>query len=283
MKSLSISMTSLMGPLALVVALMPGVPGDQQVPGGPSIGRRAAPPELGPIEPIERALGGTPLKPHPGTDLTVTSFGLTADGRVTYVVANPGQTAANSPYVVDVYIAGKREDTVKHNPLPGDSQQRVISNLARPETCGPTSFRIAVDTQQLVTEQNETNNTQDRTITPPCPDLVVDIDKDSVSNGLKYRAKLQITNRGNLTTGRDFVVLLKGTSGGASPTNWFALPDLTQKRIGPLPPNETISFYDDEHLGVTRFHYRLVVDLFNEIRESNEDNNVKHESMGGGS
>ncbi len=282
MKPVAMSVSVLAGSVALVVALLPGTV-IAQFPGAPPTAR-TAPPELGPIEPIDRGFGGPVLKSYQETDLMVTAFGLTADGRVTYVVANAGQTAANSPFVVDLYIGGTREDTIKHNPLPGGTQQRVTSNLARPVVCTATAFRIALDTQQLVTERDEANNTQQRTITPPCPDLVIDIDKDSVSNGTKYRAKVQVTNRGNLTTAREFMVTLMGTSGGASPTNWFALPVMSQRRVGPLAPNETVSFYEGgDHLGVTRFHYRALVDRFDDVRESNEDNNEKRESMGGGS
>lgn len=250
----------------------------------PTAPAKITPPELGPVEPIaDTRLGGGAFKPPQQADLIIGAFGLTNDGRMTYVVANSGQTAANSPFVVDLFIAGKREDTIKHNALPARSQQRVISNLARPEVCTATQFRIALDTQQLVTEQDEGNNSRQITLTPPCPDLVVDIDKDSVSNGLKYRAKVQVTNRGNLTTKREFTVMLTGVSGGVSPTGWGALPVLTQKRIGPLAPNQTVSFYEGgNHLGTTTFSYRALADRFEEILESNENNNDKRETMGGG-
>ncbi len=240
-------------------------------------------PELGPIEPISTKWGSLGAKPPAQADLAVISLGVTSDGRMTYVVANIGQTAANSPFVADLYIGGKREDTIKHNPLPARSQQRVVSNLARPEVCTATLFRAAVDTQQLVAEADEGNNARERTLVPPCPDLVVDIDKDSVSNGLKYRAKVQVTNRGNLSTKREFTVMLMGTSGGISPTGWGALPVLNQRRIGPLAPGQTASFYEGgDHLGTTTFNYRALVDRFDEIRESNESNNEKRETMGGG-
>lgn len=151
--------------------------------------QKIAPPEVGPVEPITTKLGGPgpSTKPPAKADLVTTSLGLTNDGRMTYIVANVGQSPANSPFVTDLYIAGKREDTIKHNTLPARSRQRVISNLARPDACTATQLRIALDTQQLVNEHDEGNNRRERTLTPPCPDLVVDIDKDSVSNGLKYR------------------------------------------------------------------------------------------------
>jgi len=240
--------------------------------------KKITPPELGPVQSFNAKTGG--LLPSQQTDLAVTSFGLTADGRMTYVVVNRGRTAANSPFVVDLFIGGKRKDTVKHNALPPLSQQRVISNLARPEVCSAVQLRIALDTQQLVNEADEANNTQSRQMVPPCPDLMVDIDKDSVSNGLKYRAKVQVTNRGNLTTKREFYVLLKGSGSGLT---FAALPILKRERMGPLAPEQTVSFYESgDHLGTSTFHYGVLADQLEEIRESNENNNYKGETMGGG-
>jgi hypothetical protein len=236
------------------------------------------PPELGPVQPLNVKMGG--LLPSQQTDLAVASFGLTADGRTTYIVVNRGRTAANSPFVVDLFIDGTRKDTVKHNALPPLSQQQVISNLARPDTCSAVQLRIALDTQQLVSEADEANNTQARQLVPPCPDLVVDIDKDSVSNGFKYRAKVQVTNIGNLSTQRQFFVLLKGAGSGLA---FAALPILKRERIGPLAPGQRFTFYESgDHLGASTFHYGVLVDQLEEIRESNENNNYKGETMGGG-
>jgi hypothetical protein len=247
-------------------------------PTGPVTSAVLQPPELGPVQPFNGKMGG--LLPPQQTDLAITSFGLTADGRMTYIVVNRGRTAANSPFVVDLIIDGMRKDTIKHNALPPLSQQLVISNLARPEVCGTVNLGIALDAQQLVTEADETNNTQLRQMVPPCPDLVVDIDKDSVSNGLKYRAKVQVTNRGNLTTKHQFFVLLKG---GGSGLAFAALPILKRERLGPLAPGQTVSFYESgDHLGTSTFTYWALADQLEEIRESNENNNDKGETMGGG-
>jgi hypothetical protein len=247
-------------------------------PTAPTATKKITPPELGPVQPFNAKPGGLPSPQQ--TDLAVTSFGLTADARMTYTVVNRGRTAANSPFVVDLFIDGKREDTVKHNALPPLSQQRVISNLARPEVCSAVQLRIALDTQQLVNEADEANNSQSRQMVPPCPDLVVDIDKDSVSNGLKYRAKVQVTNKGNLTTKREFYVLLKGSGSGLA---FAAMPILKRKRMDPLAPGQTVSFYESgDHLGTSTFHYGVLADQLEEIRESNENNNYKGETMGGG-
>lgn len=278
MKSFARTVASSVCAAVLIVTALAGVnAADIRNPTGTA---KISPAELGPIEPLGPKFGGASPKPSAKTDLVVASFGLSNDGRMTYVVANPGQTAANSPFVVDLFIANKREDTIKHNPLPARSQQRVISNLARPDVCTPTKFRIALDTQQLVNEQDESNNAQERTLTPPCPDLVVDIDKDSVSNGLKYRAKVQVTNRGNLSTKREFFVLLKGSGSGLA---FGAMPILKRQRVGPLAPGQTVSFYESgDHLGTSTFHYGVLADQLEEIRESNENNNYKAERMGGG-
>jgi CARDB protein len=254
-------------------------PGTRNIPMGPvTLAPVLRPPDLGPVQPFDTKIGG--FLPSQQTDLVVASFGLTADGRMTYIVVNRGRTAANSPFVVDLFIDGTRKDTVKHNALPPLSQQGVISNLARPEVCSAVQLRIALDTQQLVNEGDEANNTLLRQLVPPCPDLVVDIDKDSVSNGLKYRAKVQVTNRGNLTTKREFFVLLKGSGSGMA---FAALPILKRERMGPLVPGQTVSFYEGgDHLGTSTFHYWALADQLEEIRESNENNNDKQETMGGG-
>ena len=244
----------------------------------PVAGAVFQPPELGPVQPFNAKTTGLPSPQQ--TDLAVTLFGLTADGRMTYIVVNRGRTAANSPFVVDLIIDGTRKDTVKHNALPPLSQQQVISNLARPEVCSAVQLRIALDSQQLVSEADESNNTQARQLVPPCPDLVADIDKDSVSNGLKYRAKVQVTNIGNLSTQRQFFVLLKGSGSGLA---FAALPILKRERIGPLAPGQRFTFYESgNHLGTSTFHYGVLVDQLEEIRESNENNNYKGETMGGG-
>ena len=276
MKGIVKTVSSLICVVGLIAIVSTNV-GAAEIP-IPTATKKITPPELGPVQPFNAKPGGLPSPQQ--TDLAVTSFGLTADARMTYVVVNRGRTAANSPFVVDLLIDGKREDTVKHNALPPLSQQRVISNLARPEVCSAVQLRIALDTQQLVNEADEANNIQSRQMVPPCPDLVVDIDKDSVSNGLKYRAKVQVTNKGNLTTQRQFYVLLKGAGSGLA---FAALPILKRERMGPLMPGQTVSFYESgDHLGASTFHYGVLADHLEEIRESDESNNYKGETMGGG-
>lgn len=245
---------------------------------GPQTEALQFPAEKGPIMPLEGKPGLSKKSPQ-GSDLAIGYVGFANDGRVTYTVENRGNSSANSSFVVDILINGERKDTVKHDPLPPLTVQRVHSTLARPDACGSVAIRVVADSQSLVTEHSETNNTRDRNAVPPCPDLVVKITKDSVNNNLEYRAKVKVTNKGNLSTRRPFTVILTGGPGGG--TGIFSLPVLAQKRIDPLAPGESKSFYEGgKHWGTTGMNYFALADRFEEIAESDEGNNDDKKSMG---
>lgn len=226
-------------------------------------------PELGPVTPIP----GLP-KSTPTTDLVISKFGFTPGGRVSYTLQNRGRNATASPFVVDIFINLARKDTVKHSHLPSWSEQQVISNLARAGTCDTVTIKVQADTQQLVAEDDEANNAQQRPDTPPCPDLVVQITKDSVNNNLEYRPRVKVTNIGNASTERDFVVFLKSAGGGG-------LPERKEPRIGPLGPGESQTFYGGKHYNTTGMSYDAFADFFAVIREKNEKNNTDSKKMGG--
>ncbi|MGH9790101.1 MAG: CARDB domain-containing protein [Candidatus Acidiferrales bacterium] len=231
--------------------------------------------EMGPVTGIARR--ELPAAAPAGPDLVVTGLNFSSRGRVRYRVMNIGRSATGNPFVLDIYIDGQRRDTVKHNPLPAMSQQSVESRLARPDGCQSMSLRAAADSQNLVTEADESNNRVTANDVPPCPDLVVKITKDSVNNNLEYRAKVTVTNIGNLTSQRQFDVLLTGVgSVGATPIR-------RQKRVGPLEPGESVSFFEEgKHYGTTSMSYHALVDRLGEIEESSENNNQDRRSMGPG-
>ncbi|MEO5656652.1 MAG: CARDB domain-containing protein [Nitrospiria bacterium] len=233
--------------------------------------------EKGPITPL--VTKSDKMTPTQEADLAFGVVGFADDGRVIYVVQNRGRTAANSPFVVDILVDGVRKDTVKHDPLPPMSAQRVHSTLARPDACGKVTIRVVADSQSLVDEHDETNNNLDRDAVPPCPDLVVKITKDSVNNNLEYRARVRVTNEGNLSTGRSFHVLLKGASGGG--TGIGAMPVLKRKLIDPLASGASKTFYESgKHWGTTGMHYFALADQLEVITEASEENNDDEESMG---
>lgn len=242
-----------------------------QLPGANTPRRREA--DKGPVTPLETKPG---FVPAPSADLVIVNLRFAPDARVSYLVQNIGQTATGNPFVVDLYLDGQRRDTVKHAPLPPLSQQLVHSNLAEAETCGAVALRAVADSQQIVSEHREDNNTQSREQLPPCPDLTVEIRKESLNNNLEYRARVVVTNRGQLSTRRQFAVLLTGAPGTAGP-----LPVLKRLRIGPLEPGQSFAFYEaGKHYGTTTMRYRAIADEYQEIRESREDNNQDRRTMG---
>jgi subtilase family serine protease len=226
-------------------------------------------PELSPVTPIH----GLP-KPTSAVDLVISELGFTSGGRIAYTLQNRGREATASPFVVDIYIDVARKDTIKHSALPSWSEQRVVSNVARAGTCATVRVRLAVDSQQLVAEGDETNNSPQRSDTPPCPDLVVKISKDSVNNNLEYRPRVKVTNVGNAPTEREFVVFLKGAGG-------YGLGDRKEERIDPLAPGESATFYGKKHYAITASSYDAFADFYAVIREKLEDNNTDSASMGG--
>ena len=123
----------------VLIAIVPANVGAAEI-SIPTATKKITPPELGPVQPFNAKTGGLPSPQQ--TDLAVTSFGLTADARVTYIVVNRGRTVANSPFVVDLFIDGKREDTVKHNALP------PITNSPFATSNGPASVTTTGTIQQ---------------------------------------------------------------------------------------------------------------------------------------
>jgi hypothetical protein len=226
-------------------------------------------PELFPVTPIP----GLP-NPTSAIELVITAFGFTSDGRIGYTIQNRGREPTASPFVVDIFIDVTRRDTIKHSALPGWSEQKVVSNVARAATCATVRVRLAVDSQQLVAESDESNNSPQRSDTPPCPDIVVKITKDSVNNNLEYRPKVKVTNVGNSPTEREFVVFLKGTGG-------YGIGDRKEERIDPLGPGESATFYGKKHYAITASSYDVFADFYEVIREKLEDNNIDSASMGG--
>jgi hypothetical protein len=231
--------------------------------------------QVGPIQPIpKRELAGRNVS-QGKPDLIVEGLGFTLEGKVRYFILNLSNTAANEPFVVDIHFNGQRRDTVKHNGLPPLSQQRVESSLANPGGCAEAQLRAVADSQQIVAEASEGNNLQVRSQIPPCADLVVRIEKDDVSS-LKYKAKVKVTNRGNRSTGRHFLVLVRESS---VPAGVIATPP-TDKRIEDLDAGKSTSFsYGGEHFKTTTVGYHAIVDRFDDVKESDESNNDVRKSL----
>lgn len=222
---------------------------------------------VGPVEPLRNA-GKMPVS-QGQPELVIRGLGFTSAGKVRYFVQNHGGVAASQPFVVDLYYNGQRRDTVKHNGLPPLSQQRVESSLANPGGCPQAQLRAVADSQNTVAEVSESNNSEAIVQVPPCPDLVVHIQKDDV-DAFHYRAKVKVTNQGTRATGRHFMVLAREASGPAG----VILTPPTDKRIENLEAGQSTTFaYGGTHLKTTTVRYHAIVDRFDDVKESNEGNN----------
>ena len=232
---------------------------------------------VGPVEPMSKLTPeARPLPVSQGqADIVIRGLGFTSEGKVRYIVQNHGGTAASQPFVVDIYYNNQRRDTVKHSGLPPLSQQRVESSLANAGGCAPAQLMAVADSQQTVAEADETNNRATIGQTPPCPDLVVQIQKDDV-DALHYRARIKVTNQGTRATGRHVMVLAREDS---APAGVIATPP-TDKRIESLAAGQSTSFsYGGVHLKTTTVGYHAIVDRFNDVQESNESNNAASRAL----
>ncbi len=230
---------------------------------------------VGPVEPIPKiSLQGLMLS-STQPDLVIRGLGFTSEGKVRYFVLNLSRVITTPPFVVDMLYNGQRRDTVKHNGLPPLSQQRVESSFANPGGCSIAELRAIADTQQAVPEANETNNFQINSQVPPCPDLAVHIEKEDTDN-LHYRAKIKVTNKGTRATGRQFIVLVRETSG---PAGYILVPP-ADKRIENLVAGASTTFhYGGNHLKTSSVGYHAIADRFDDVKESDETNNSAERTL----
>jgi subtilase family serine protease len=147
--------------------------------------------------------------------------------------------------------------------------------MANPGSCAQAQLRTVADSQQIVAEASEGNNSQVRSQVPPCAGLVVCIEKDDVGR-LKHKAKVKVTNKGNRKTGRHFMVLVREIS---VPVGVIATPP-TDKRIEDLGVGKSTSFsYGGEHFKTTTVGYHAIVDRFDNVKEFDENNNSVQKSL----
>ena len=155
------------------------------------------------------------------------------------------------------------------------SQQRVESSMANPGGCAQAQLRAVADSQQIVAEASEGNNSQVRSQVPPCAGPVVRIEKDDVGS-LKYQAKVKVTNKGNRAMGRHFIVLVREIN---VPVGVIAAPP-TDKRIEDLGVGKSTSFsYGGEHFNTTTVGNHAIVDRFDDMKEFDESNNSVQKSL----
>ena len=208
-------------------------------------------------------------------DLVIEAPSVTPSSNVAFAVRNRSSTASTTPFVLDVYVDGRREDTIKHGAVPGHTEQAVISSLARLTKCDPATIRVVADAQLVVTEFDERNNETSVQVTPPCPDFAVSIQKNWENANMQYRAHVTITNIGSAPSPAGMTVRVIGSSEGAASIVDTGLPLNDTRIINALAPGASQSFNSaGKFLGTSTLYVKVLVDFFKTVRESNENNNV---------
>jgi len=231
-------------------------------------------PSLGPVTAVGPTTCGS--GGGAGPDLTVVSVGFDPSRHVVFTVANCGRSATPLPFVSDVFIGSDRRDTAKEPVLPGRSMQTVMSTLAHDDSCASVSVRVTADAQNVIAEDNESNNQRSVQLVPACPDLVVDeIKQDLTDANTRYTVQIKVANHGDgpstvpVTVHAQVAEALGG------------VPDLQSPTVPPLAPGQSYIFHlNGKHLVSSTVDVDLFVDYYRQVVESNEQNNVSHKTLG---
>jgi len=234
------------------------------------------------------SLSGRIAKPvHPpavdGIDLVPTLIELGPNNQVAFTMTNAGRSPVSQPFVSDIYINGVRKDTYKHSPQAALSDVPVVSTLARADSCGSMTIKIVSDAQQVVSEANESNNTQTATLTPKCPDLAVaEIRQDWQDLNTRYRIQIKVVNQGNAPMPRSVIARSwGGPTGEVSGLDVGAWPIRTDVDLKPLAPGESTTFHvGDTFLGTDAVIVKVYLDFYHQIVEKRVDNNLGTKQFG---
>ncbi len=211
-----------------------------------------------------------------GTDLLISNIRLTEKGFVEYEVKNRGRTSAGN-FVAEVYVGTVRRDTISHARLRAGETYIKASHLAKVEDfCKGGHVRVVIDSQDIVREYNEENNARKAFLRKRCPDLAIReirierIGPDPSHPLRPTYAVAEIVNQGdeNAPSAKD--EMFAGRKG-------FKLKKTRVKMIRALRPREV----DRISSGIAKtrrksrknWAVRVIVDVGNQIPESNEKNN----------
>ena len=233
------------------------------------------------------ALGRDPKASHPrivnGIDLVPTSITLTNSNQIAFTMTNAGRSAVTQPFVSDIFVNGVRRDTYKHPPQGAQSDVRVVSSLARVDSCGTVSIMIVSDAQQVITEANEANNMQTATLTSTCPDLAVtEIKQDWQDLNTRYRIQFTVTNVGNALMSHSVIARAwGGPTGVLAGLDVAAWPIFNDIEVKPLAPGQSTTFHvGGTFLGTDAVELRVYLDIFHQIVEKRVDNNLGTKTFG---
>jgi subtilase family serine protease len=225
-------------------------------------------------------------------DLTATEPGFDPrTGAVTFELVNRGGVAANAPFKIDVgrdslrttvefsesKMAPAALRTGRTVPIQPYERRRVnVADLKVEQCSGNHSISVTIDTGQAVAEADESNNQMQRTVEAPCPDLtVVSIGKNWNNLHTEYGAEVTIKNQGTGWAGRFNVFAVTSNQ----LTGIFTLPDSPYRVYESMAPGETSKFTVGNALAVEKMWVRVVVDMPNWNKESDENNNEMRKTL----
>ena len=227
-------------------------------------------------------------------DLTATKLGFDPrTGAVIFDLVNRGGLAATTPFKIDVgrdalrmtveFSAPSLRSPVprlsltRYVPIDPYERRHVVANDLKIDQCsGNHTISVAIDTGNTVNEADEKNNQVQQTVAAPCPDLtVVSIGKNWNNLHTEYGAEVTIKNQGTGSVGRFNVFAVTSNQ----LTGVFTLPDTPYRTYETLGPGETAKFTVGNALAVEKMWVRVVVDMPNWNKESDESNNEMRKTL----
>jgi len=228
-------------------------------------------------------------------DLTATKLGFDSrTGALVFDLVNRGGVAATTPFKIDVVRDALRTTVEFSAPsmhggneprigftrnVPIDPYERrhvVLTDLKVDQCSAGHTISVSVDSGNAVAEADEKNNQVQQTVMAPCPDLtVVSIGKNWNNLHTEYGAEVTIKNQGTGSVGRFNVFAVTSNQ----LTGIFTLPDTPFRTYETLGPGETAKFTVGNALAVEKMWVRVVVDMPNWNKESDENNNEMRKTL----
>lgn len=224
-------------------------------------------------------------------DLTVSGVGLNGAGMVTFVVANPSNSAVDVPFKVDAWLDGYLRKTISfaHGkdvgprvfasttlPFAARDQRHFSLSDVKVDSCSGThSVKVIVDSGNAIPEATESNNEVSWSGPTPCPDLAIQSISKHWQNGMhtEFNAAVVIINQGTGDAGPFAVAAGAGTQSG------IGIPSGAPTMYDGLRAGQTMTIHTGNAYVPDGLWVHVVVDAGDIVKESNETNNVANKTL----
>lgn len=223
-------------------------------------------------------------------DLTVSSVGLNGAGMVTFVIANPSNSAVDMPFKVDAWLDGYLRKTMPFShpkdmgprpstttlPFAAREQRHFALSDVKVDSCGGThTVKVIVDSGNAIPETNESNNEVTWSGPTPCPDLAIKSISKHWQNGMhtEFTAEVVIINQGTGDAGPF------GVAAGAWTQSGLGIPSGAPTMYEGLRAGQTMTIHTGNAYVPDGLSVHVVVDAGNLVKESNENNNVADKTL----